>query len=93
MVLLLGHVSARVVRTDFAASNQWLKRFKTRFPGLEVRYSNQLRNQRTMKVRTAPLVSYLFALFLQAGCGGGRGVAARRIGRRWAEYLNVGAAA
>lgn len=37
---------------DFAASNQWLKRFKARFPNLETRYSHHLRTSQVLKVCT-----------------------------------------
>ncbi|CAM9909723.1 unnamed protein product, partial [Ectocarpus sp. 12 AP-2014] len=39
---------------DFAASNHWLKRFKTRFPTLEARYSHHLR---TTQLRKADMAS------------------------------------
>lgn len=42
----------RVWGAEFVASSQWLKRFKARFPNLEVRYSPQLRNHRMKMVGT-----------------------------------------
>eukprot|EP00752_Nemacystus_decipiens_P009180 g8201.t1 len=47
LALQLGKITGM---NDFAASNQWLKRFKTHFPSLESRYGHHLRTSQTFQV-------------------------------------------